>query len=169
MHILNSMKRLLAALLFLPAAIAFGQQADNKTEPCQSPESKAFDFMLGEWQEPETGHSLKVKKILKGCAIQEFWSGAFEAILLRSYDAARQKWFLTFLSDSPMHQVWEGRKENGQWRFYREWTLNGTPIISRTFWTLLSEGQMDKIVEQSRDNGKTWKLHDRASYRRRSQ
>ena len=167
-QILRSTKIILATFLFLPAAVVFGRQAG--TGPCHSPESKEFDFMVGEWQESETGGHLLVKKILKGCAIQEFWSGGeFEATVVRSYDAGKQKWFLTFVSNTLIHQVWEGRKENGQWRFYREWTLNGSPIISRTFWTLLSEGHLDRIVEQSPDNGKTWKLHVKASYRRRSQ
>jgi hypothetical protein len=162
-------KTLFILLIMILTGIAYGQQTKPETSPCERAEAREFDFLVGDWVETNDANSkMSIQKILKGCAIQEFWGEPYGAMLLRSYDAGKQKWFLTFLAENLMqHQVWEGRKESGQWRFYREWTLNGEKILSRTYWNPLENG-FEKIVEQSRDDGKTWKPHAKQQFRRKT-
>ncbi len=90
-----------------------------------------------------------------------------KATALKSYDKGSQRWYLTWVSYSLIHQLWEGRKESGQWRFYREWKLEGQPILSRTYWTALTNDQIERIVEQSRNAGKTWRLHVKQVFQRK--
>jgi dienelactone hydrolase len=69
-----------------------------------------------------------------------------------------------FTANDLIPQVWEGRRENGNWIFYRNWELNGKKRRSRTFWTKDSDKGFTKIVEQLNDDGKTWRLHDKAEF-----
>lgn len=150
---------LLLALLWLIVPL----RAQEQTAPvCDTAEAKAFDFLVGEWRAAENAAAtMRIEKILRGCAVREIWQeGRGEAWLLRSFDAVRQKWFLLFLmNDRLSSQSWEGRWEANQWRFYREWMLEGQTILSRTYWNPLPSGGFEKLVEQSRDGGKTWKMH----------
>jgi hypothetical protein len=136
--------------------------AQERNAPaCDTAQAKAFDFLLGEWRAAEGPGQMRIEKILRGCALRETWHDQRgESLLLRSFDEARQKWFLLFLMDDRLvHQSWEGRWEAGQWRFYREWVLDGQAVLSRTYWNPLANGGFEKVVEQSRDQGKTWRLH----------
>lgn len=142
----------------------FSQKTTPPANPCEADEAKAFDFQIGAWQAKDGKEVHEIRKVLGGCGIEEVWKndGVTEsAIALKSLDAGRhnatgeQKWFYSWAAPG-FHQLWEGRKENGQWRFYRNWFNQGQPIISRTYWNQLPDGSLDRIVEQSRDNGKTW-------------
>ena len=158
--------KVLIVLLSIPAS-AISQQIGS-SKPCSLGEVKAFDFQVGVWREVNGSSVHRVKKILHGCIIQELWEGGTlnDAIALKSYDKGSQKWYLSWVSSALIHQLWEGRKENGQWRFYREWLLDGKPIVSRTYWNALTDDRVERIVEQSRDGGKTWSPHVRVLYQR---
>jgi hypothetical protein len=148
--------------LFLTAA-TLAQQTAN---PCENAEVKAFDFQIGVWQSDDGKQIHEIRKTLDGCAIQETWKtdGVETAFGFKSFDngnhnkTGEKKWFYSWFAKG-FHQLWEGRKENGQWRFYREWWLNGEAVLSRTYWNPLEGGALERIVEQSRDGGKTWRLH----------
>ena len=158
---------LLLALLWIAPLI---QAQDRNAPACDTAEAKAFDFLLGEWRVADNAAAtMRIEKVLSGCALREVWQeGRGEAWLLRSFDAARQKWFLLFLmNDRLSYQSWEGRWEANQWRFYREWTLEGQPVVSRTYWNPLPGGNFEKLVEQSRDGGKTWRMHAKNVYQRK--
>lgn len=164
--------KLKLSLLFLALLwVITSAQAQERSAPaCDTADAKAFDFLLGEWRAAENAAAtMRIEKVLRGCALREVWQeGQGEAWLLRSFDAARQKWFLLFLmGDRLFYQSWEGRWEANQWRFYREWMLEGQAILSRTYWNPLPNGSFEKIVEQSRDSGKTWKLHAKGVYQRK--
>ncbi len=137
----------------------------SQTNKCENAEVKAFDFQIGVWQSDADGERHEIKKILDGCAIQEVWmkaNGEY-AYGLKSFDAGKQRWYYSWVA-AGYHQLWEGRKEGGQWRFYREWVRDGEPILSRTYWVLLADGSLERIVEQSRDAGKTWRSHVKSRF-----
>lgn len=177
-------KILTAILLLLPTALV-GQQPTKNTNPCESPEAKQFDFIVGEWRGVEKAATdgkdmaitstseIKVKKVLNGCVIQENWEfiadgkRLFSAILLRSYDAGSQKWLLSYVDDQLNHQLYEGRKESGRWRFFRERLVEGKPVLIRITWVSASSDKFEQIIERSEDNGKTWKIRAIVSYSRK--
>ncbi len=156
-------------ILWLLLLSSFVCAQELNAAACETAEAKAFDFLIGEWQLASGSGGLRIEKILRGCSLRESWKNERgESLLFRSYDISRQRWFLLFLMDDRLsYQSWEGRWESGQWRFYRDWMLDGQPVLSRTYWNPLSAGGFEKIVEQSRDGGKTWRLHDKSVYQRR--
>jgi hypothetical protein len=152
----------LISSLFLVVSVL----AQTPANFCESPETKAFDFQIGIWQSEDGKQIHEIRKTLDNCAIRETWKtdGKESAYGFKSFDNGlhdkngEKKWFYSWFAPG-FHQLWEGRRENGQWRFYREWWLNGEPIISRTYWNSLSDESLERIVEQSRDGGKTWRIH----------
>jgi C-terminal processing protease CtpA/Prc len=159
-HCSTFSKILLVVFLIFPVTTAVCQRASSRVNACQSPEVTAFDFQVGIWQEVNDASVHEVKKILGGCVIQENWTGGSlnDAVALKSYDKGTQRWYLSWVSSALIHQLWEGRKDSGHWRFYREWVLDGKPMLSRTYWTPLANDRLERIVEQSQDGGKTWRL-----------
>ena len=153
----------------IPSVRAAVYQQMNSTEPCTSAEVKAFDFQVGVWEEVNGTSVHTVEKALDGCIIQELWKGGSlnDAIALKSYDKGTQRWYLSWVSSALIHQFWEGRNEDGQWRFYRNWMLDGKPMVSRTYWNATTADRLERIVEQSRDGGKTWTPHVRVLYQRK--
>lgn len=164
----NFLKCLPLILLFSVCSLA------QTINPCENSEIKAFDFQIGIWQTEDGKETHEIKKILDDCAIQEIWKtgGKENAIAVKSFDLGKhnakgeQKWFYSWIA-AGFHQLWEGRKENGQWRFYREWFWEGQTILSRTYWNQLPDGGIERIVEQSRDGGKTWKPHVKVKFVRK--
>ena len=152
----------LALSLFLSIPVSAQQAAS----PCENPETKSFDFQIGTWQSEDGKQTHEIKKTLDGCAIQETWKtdGKKTSFAFKSFDngnhnkTGEKKWFYSWFAKG-FHQFWEGRRENGQWRFYREWWSGGEAVLSRTYWNRLSDKSLERIVEQSRDGGKTWRSH----------
>ena len=156
--------KLFLNLLFAFSTVSlFAQQTEDH---CKNPETKAFDFQIGIWQSEDGKQIHEIEKTLDGCAIRETWKtdGKETSFGFKSFDNGNhsknrdKKWFYSWFARG-YHQLWEGRKENGQWRFYREWWLNGAPVLSRTYWNKLPGDNLERIVEQSRDGGKTWRSH----------
>ena len=156
--------------VFVMLGFAFSARAQQaQANPCDIPEARDFDFQIGTWVTRDGKETHQTEKFLDGCAIRETWtgeSGQFAAGV-KSYDKGRGRWMYSWIGRGFYHQLWEGRKEEGRWRFYREWTLDGQAILSRTYWTPLADGSIDRIVEQSRDGGKTWKPHVKANFVRK--
>jgi hypothetical protein len=132
--------------------------------PCETAEARAFDWQLGVWQSEDGKQVHEIKKLVDGCVIQEIWKteGRESAVALKSFDngnhhrTGEKRWFYSWTAKG-FHQLWEGRQENGQWRFYRQWFSAGEPVLSRTYWNRISADRLERIVEQSSDAGKTWK------------
>ncbi len=168
---------ILAIIAFAVSLVAFGfssRHVRQSSNSCTSLEAKAFDFQIGVWQQVDGNQVHEIKKVLDGCAIWEIWKeGETDyAVALKSCDEGRhrdgkQRWFYSWVA-SGYHQLWEGRKEEGQWRFYREWMREGQPILSRTYWTPISENSLERIVERSRDGGKTWSPHVKERFIRKT-
>lgn len=149
--------RQLVLILFLTDSIY------AQTPPCINSETKAFDWQIGTWQSEDAKQIHEIKKMNSGCGIQETWKtdGKETAVGLKTFDdgrhnkTAEKKWFYSWTAQG-FHQLWEGRKENGEWRFYRNWFLDGKPILSRTYWTKVSADKLERMVERSTDEGRTW-------------
>jgi hypothetical protein len=148
----------LILILFLTVSV-FGQ-----TPPCENPTSKVFDWQIGIWESEDGKQVHEIKKLVDNCIIQEIWKteGQETAVALKSFDDGRhdktgqKKWFYSWTAKG-FHQLWEGREEGGVWRFYRNWFSNGEAVLSRTYWNRISADKLERIVEQSRDQGQTWK------------
>jgi hypothetical protein len=163
---------LLLVLLPGPSAV-LSAQAPGKGNCGDSPTS-AVAFLEGEWQ----GRSYSIagrdtvldglmtvrsRPLLGRCALEEDWTASkdgralFTAKVIRSYDAPTQRWSVYYVDDQLNSQVYEGRKDGAQWRFFRTRLDQGAPVQVRLTWRPTKNGY-EQLIERSRDGGVTWVL-----------
>lgn len=158
--------------LLVISQLLFSQDPASK-KISENPELVAFDFLLGKWVTYEKSITNKdttiygpskitVAKSNDGFSLLEDWeiknrdTLIFKAVLHRIYDAIAKKWILSYSDSDLNYQVWEGRKENSIWYFYRERYRDGKKIIVKQKWVQLSNGKVNQVIERSFDEGKTW-------------
>lgn len=145
----------------------------QKNQACNSPDAREFDWQIGIWKSEDGKQVHEIKKTVDSSVIQEIWKtdNKETALAFKSFDDGKhnktgeKKWLYSWVANG-FHQLWEGRKENGNLRFYRNWFLNNEPVLSRTYWLKIYDNKLERIVEQSRDEGKTWKPHVRDVFNR---
>ena len=163
-----------------PEAVASPQNAGQTL--CPSGEIQALNFMAGEWKTTESPATLsgfvsgtsRTEIILNGCAIWEHryeeqkGKELFDAHVIWGYDVTTNRMLLFYVDDGSHAQLYEGRRENGSWAFYRERPGDGrqTVLIRVTY------GQKGKgftqTVERSTDQGHTWEVASVTSYEPKS-
>ena len=92
-----------------------------KAGPCDTPEHRAFNFWLGDWQvhTPKgklAGHNL-VESRYDGCVVHEQYtsaSGKYRGESLNIYDASRKLWHQTWIDNSGLLLVLEGGIRDGK-------------------------------------------------------
>ena len=142
--------------------------------PCHSPPAAAFDHMLGEWFGVQYTYQggdttlvgtteLRVEKTLDGCVHEELMDihmvdGAhlFNAIGLRSYDVFEERWRFTEVDDRGRHLTFEGRADDGTWRFYIERERDGRVYLLRLSYPSVDADHFQQVFERSYDAGATW-------------
>jgi hypothetical protein len=131
--------------------------------PCMTrPESRMFDFWVGEWdvktlQGQPAGKS-SVQLLLEGCALYENWStpnGGGKS--LNSYNPDLKMWQQFWTDQSG--NVTEYRTSewvNGSLRLTAQQTRPGAPQFIRMTFTPMNKDLVRQFGEQSTDGGKTW-------------
>jgi hypothetical protein len=163
---------LLFALLPTVGSALGAQAPANPT--CTDSLRKSMAFLQGHWK----GRSYSVfgrdtvldalmkvhsKPLFGRCAWEEHWEAVkddhvlFTAKLMRAYDAPTQRWMVHYVDDQLNSQVYEGRPEAAQWRFFRTRLDRGVSIQVRLTWRP-SKGGYEQLIERSRDGGATWTL-----------
>jgi hypothetical protein len=148
-----------------PAARAQAQApAPKAVAKCATPEHHQFDFWVGDWDAYDAGAPGKVvarnrvDRILDGCALREVYEQT-DGLVGQSfsvYDASRQVWHQSWVTNQGQLLTIEGRFENGRM------TLAGTRLIAgheqkvRGVW-YQEKGSVRETAETSDDGGKTWK------------
>ncbi len=177
-------KRYLLSLTIGTLVIQFaaGQNSKSKTIK-DNPELTAFDFLIGKWTTYEKAISNKdttvygpsvitISKASDGFSIIENWqiknhdTVLFKSVLHRIYDGASKKWVLSYSDSDLNYQIWDGKKENNGWQFYRERYKDGKKIIVRQKWVLLSSKNVNQVIERSTDEGVTWIIGSIIEYKR---
>jgi len=169
--------RLMAAMRtgrLLAALVAVASLHAEATPPAPAAH-RELDFWLGEWEVFADGKldgTNRIEKILNGAALIENWHDA---------DGHEGKsWFYFYRPENRWKQVWVtdlgGVKEKaladllpgGAVRFRGEIPLRaGGKILDQTTLTPLADGTVRQVIEQSADNGRTWKVVYDAIYRRK--
>jgi hypothetical protein len=72
---------------------------------------------------------------------------------LTAFDTFSKNWSFYYISEKSA-QWWEGRKENGQWVFYKEFPGEG--LLQRQAWKLRDRSTVIRVIENSKDGGKSW-------------
>lgn len=133
-----------------------------------------FDFLIGEWEivkkktidGTETGGSdtYRFQKELGGNAILSKWyfnrgtkmkPNYTEGLYYSAYDNLTNTWSFYYISAASA-QYYEGKKEHGQWYFYRDFTIEKNTFSQRQSWRLKNDSTLIRTIENSQDNGQTW-------------
>lgn len=179
---------LLAALLaFAPLASAQAPPSKDKRAPHQQPRRpperpcndnsawQKLDFWVGDWDvfvgDRKVGTN-RIEKILRGCAVWENWTNVFgrEGKSLFYYNPVTEEWKQVWVTDSGnmKEKTLIAEIDDGGVRFQGMLPQeDGSHILDRTTLTPLDDGTVRQLIEQSRDDGHTWKTTFDAIYRRR--
>jgi catechol 2,3-dioxygenase-like lactoylglutathione lyase family enzyme len=162
------MKMLLIRILCIGLSTpGFGQDTKPLSE---NVETRYYDFWPGTWYRVVNGKMdttstcFKVARSVHPAAFEEKWRMVIDstttvrATALRAWDKTSARWMYTWVSDNGLHQVWEGRKVDGNWYIYRPFDINGDKYLSRQAWIPEGPKQLMRISEKSYDDGKTWQL-----------
>lgn len=147
----------------------------------QTPEAQAdqeerhfFDFLIGEWvlerkvtpdaSWEEGKDNFTFEKVLDGAGILSEWyfnRGTPEdpnytrGMYMSAFDEMTGTWSFYYIS--PQNAMYyQGRKENGQWYFYKTFHIDGEELLQRQSWTPRGSSTLVRTIENSRDGGETW-------------
>lgn len=144
------------------------------TNPCDAPTYKQFDFWVGEWNvfngDTQVGVN-NIQKILGGCVLLENWKDAKgrEGKSVNTYNLQKGRWQQTWVDDSGNVLEFVGvLVKEGVMEFRAEsLAKTGEKVQHRMTFTKLSDNRLRQLLEQSRDNGTTWKSGFDGAYQRR--
>ena len=165
------------ALLAAPPAQPQSQTppAPPRTNPCDAPEFRQFDFWLGDWEVKGPGGRVlganTIEPIAGNCGLVENWRGALggSGRSVNTYERTDGKW----------HQAWVGNG-GGLIHFSGDFVggkmvMTGTTgagsavTAHRMTWTPLPGGAVQQVWESSTDGGTTWTLGFDGTYSRKRQ
>lgn len=154
---------------------ALTERIARNVHPCAyQPESRQFDFWIGEWDVQVPGMTVpatsRIELVEDRCIIAEYYeNGPYAGRSLNVYDTATKKWRQFWVDNKGGVSHYEGEFKDGKMVYLNDnaGTPGGPPAIGRmTFW---SEGpdEVRQYVEQSTDGGKTWTVAFNGTYKRR--
>ncbi len=158
-----------ALLLFTLSAAA---QNAPTAQPCTRPESKQFDFWVGEWDltwpnppgQAEGKGTNVIRKALDGCVIEENFDGkASNGLVGRSFsvfNVRTGKWHQTWVDNQGGYLDFTGGPQGTTFVFARDGKKpDGTPIKQRMVFKNITKDAFDWSWEASTDGGKTWTVN----------
>jgi len=168
----------LLSLALLALYVASVPIAAQQPKPCESTESKQFDFWIGEWnlswKNPESNTlsgTNKISKIMNSCVVQENFDGNpgmnFKGMSVSVYDRRINKWRQTWVDDQGGYLEFIGKYKNNKMTLSREFEVDGQKKKQRMVFYNIKENSMDWDWETSGDDGKSWKLAWRIHYDRK--
>lgn len=151
-----------AIAIVVTALITFDASAQAaQPAPCSAPETRQFDFWIGDWDVFEDGKLAGTNRIERvyGCVIHESWkSPELSGQSLNVFDARRGVWHQTWVDSNSGLLVIEGAWRNGSLAM-SDATLAGKKDPRRTneiTWTPNADGSVRQHWRASTDGGKSW-------------
>lgn len=171
---LNTLVALMLATTFAAA------QSAAAPPPCSAPESRQFDFWVGDWEVswpagggmPAGKGTNRIIHVLDGCALEENFDGG-SAIPLRGrsfsvYLPREGKWKQTWVDNQGSYLDFSGEFRDGQMVLVREAVgPKGAKFLQRMVWKNITADSLDWSWERSLDGGKTWQVMWPIHYARR--
>lgn len=146
-----------------------------QTPPLQvlPPESRQFDFWIGEWdvinQAGKPAGTSKIESIAASAGLLENWTGAtgYTGRSLNAYNAARKQWQQYWVGSDGSVLELRGGLVNGSMILTGEHLVGGQIRTERITWTPNVDGTVRQHWEQSADEGKTWTTAFDGLYRKK--
>lgn len=133
---------------------------------CTTPEYRAFDFWVGEWDVFPNGSEAQVatssiEAMFAGCAIRETWKplkggggGSFS-----HYDGERRYWRQAWVDSSGARVDFDGGPVGGKMVLTGQWAnvvAKGQDALIRMTYSKNADSSVRQYGEQSTDHGLTW-------------
>ena len=164
--------RIPARLLGLLLGMALNTSAQTPP-PALPPESRQFDFWVGDWEVSNPAGKLagrsKIELIAGGAGVLENWTGAsgYTGRSLNAWNAAKKQWQQYWVgSDGGVLELAGGIVE-GRMVLSAEREVRGQRRRERITWTPHADGTVRQHWEQSADDGKTGTTAFDGLYRRK--
>lgn len=163
---------MLASLAFLLAA---AQPAASPPLRCDSPESRQFDFWIGEWNvtDQATGRHAGVSHIERlygGCVLRENWSSdGFRGGSLNGWWKGDGKWHQTWMDQAGAVRHFVGSLVGRQMVLVAELPAPSDPsrtMLVRMTFTPNPDGSVRQFSDFSTDGGSSWQMRYDFLYRR---
>ena len=139
-------------------------------KPCQdAPESRALDFWIGDWdvrpkgapagRPPSKSH---IERVEDGCVIAEYYTTpqGYSGRSINAYDAVAKRWQQTWMDNQGGVNNYFGQARDGNLYYEADGVyVPGVKKLVKTKMTFFNEGkdQVRQLIEQSEDDGKTYK------------
>jgi hypothetical protein len=148
--------------------------ATAATPPCAEGPFRQFDFWAGEWDVRDAeGKQAGVNTISReenGCVLVERWRSAAGGTgqSYNYYDPSTGKWKQLWVGSGILLHM-EGGPHEGGMRLEGplQYLGQGRTTILRGTWSLLADGRVRQLFEESQDGGKSWTTWFDGFYTRR--
>lgn len=168
------MRPVVAFALLLAGLHAAAQQPQPG---CDSPESKQFDFWLGEWDlsykgpDGKVAHSRnRITRILDGCSVLEEFTGAPGVPLngrsYSTYDRNAQRWKQTWVDNMGSYLDFVGGLADDRMILMRDAQRQGRRFKQRMVWQDIRPDALKWLWQRSDDGGDTWITQWEIDYKR---
>jgi hypothetical protein len=156
---------LLGSVGVRPATGQPATPAPARPAGCATPEHRQFDFWIGDWDTYEVGKldsivaRNRVDLILGDCVLREVYEGRNGLVgqSFSIYDAARQVWHQSWVTNRGQVLVLEGRMAGDRMVLIgADRAPDGRSIQLRGVWRTVDNG-VRETAETSANGGKTWK------------
>jgi hypothetical protein len=148
--------------LALAADAAAQSATPARPQPCSHPDSRQFEFWLGEWDvfRPD-GKQIGTSRVvpLYGCGLHEHWTSPnVQGQSFNRYDASRGVWHQTWVDTSGSLLLLEGTFQDGAMTL-SDARVPGKPrpdAINEIRWSRNPDGSVRQLWRVTTDGGKTW-------------
>jgi hypothetical protein len=160
------------SLRHFPRYAALVDSLETASYPCrQMPETKQFDFWLGDWNVTPWGSAAtvsmgrpainRVTMELEHCVIHEHWTSSTGATgeSINFWDPNRRAWRQIWMDTHQWSLDYEGQYRDGAMRF-AGWSLgpDGSRRLEKLTFFNVAPDTVRQLFQQSTDSGKTWNV-----------
>lgn len=156
---------------------AIVSKATNTAYPCSNnPHNREFDFWVGDWNVYQTGTDYqvgkqKIEKASGGCLIVENWTAIGfpnDGKSMNFISPKTNKWEQVWMGSGGGYlNYYNGEYRDGAMRYEGDGADKaGNKILFHLSYFNLAPDRLRHLLEQSKDNGKTWTTLYDFSYRR---
>lgn len=165
--------RMLMILLATGLGAVAPMSAQTAKPPPLPPESRQFDFWIGEWDvttpDGKPAGASRIEAIAGGAGLLENWTGAkgYSGKSLNSYNQEKKQWQQFWVGGGGGVLELAGALVDGHMVLQGEHVVGGKPTIEKITWTPNADGSVRQHWEQSTDGGKTWATAFDGLYRKK--
>ena len=160
--------------LLLTLGLAAPGEGQPGAPDCTSPDHRAFDFWVGEWDVYDASGRLVAENIISlemnDCVIHESYTNrqGYHGESFNVFDRTRGVWHQTWVDQNGALLRLEGGLRGGD-KVLGGATLrpDGTEALNRITWTPADDGSVRQLWEATVDGGTSWTTVFDGTYRRR--